>query len=339
MNGYLVAQGLRADGPGLAQDFLGVQLVLHKEGAPAAVRISVVVRGQERKEEGKLSPPLLAPHFHHGFLELVIAVRLSHVGAALIPEDALGGVPYNGFHAAVPDEFRSLGPAVGLFLHGIQVLEFLLGKAGAVYGLTGHPGLDAAAAPGIHNDAHGHAQGLGQALSKEVCHGRSLGRYGAVGVGPNGIHIGLGLGALAGFDVKDANQRSGFRSGHDGLRGTFHFLEAKAGDGHLHIGLSAAKPDFSQHNVVHRKGFLPGFHRKRVSGARSLSGGNAYPPGAIGLHRGPVGLAIPDHFHLLARVSPPPNRGLGFLLQDGVVGENVRKHQGCQENHALHTYF
>ena len=321
---YLVAQGFRADGPGLAQDFLRVQLVFHKEGTPAAIGIAVLIRSEEREDEGKFSPPLPAPHLHHGLLQLVVAMRLAHVGTALVPEDALGGIAHDGRHPAVPDEFRGLRPAVRLLLNRIQVSEFLLRKAGAVNDFAGHPGLNPAAAPGIDDDTHRHVQAFGQAFGKEIAHGRCPGRHGAVGVGPMGVYVLLRRGFLGGLDVKDTHLRGGFRGREDSLRCALNLLETKALDGHFHIGLAGANPHFAQGDIVHGQALLATFYAKGV-GAAGLTGWEHYAPGAVIGHLG-YGLdAVPGsgHLHFGTGRSPAPDRDGGFPLQHSVVGKQM----------------
>ena len=331
MDRHLIADGLRAHGPGQRQDFLCVQLILHKEGTPAAVGIAVVVGSQQGEDKGKVKIPLPAPHFHHGFLQFVVAVRLAHVGAALVPDDALGGIAYDGLYAAVPDELRSFRPAVRLFLDGIHLVQFLLRESGSVDGLPGHPGLDAASAPGIYDDAYGNVQRCLEALGKEIAHGRCLGRHLGAAVFPAGLHIFYRLCALRGLDIEhtDVPGRSGSR--HNGLGSTLHFLEAEAAQRHLHIGLAAANPHFSQHDIAAGKGLLPRFHAKGADRSIGLAGGNDHLPAAVVLHGSLVLGSVPAYNNRLARISPSPYGNGTLLLQHGVVGENAGQDQtNCQ---------
>ena len=312
--GDFVAQGFGADGPGVVNEFLRIQLGFNEVRTPATVGIAVLIRGQERIDERQFPAPGRTPGTHHLRLQLVITV-LADVGAALIPENALGGIAHDGRHAAVPDEFRRFRPAVRLLFNGVNGLAVLRRDAGSIDHVIGHPRLNPTAAPGVDDDAHRHAQAPGEPPGKEVAHGRGLCRDGAVGVGPMGVHVFLGACFLGGLDVEHAHLRGGFRRCQNGFRGAFNLLKTKSLDGHFHVGLAGANPHFTQGNVVHGEGLLAGFDTEGV-GAAGLTGWEDHAPGAVIGHLG-YGLgAVPGagDLHLGTGLAPAPHGDGGFPL-------------------------
>ena len=323
MHSDLVSQGLGAHRPGIAEDLLRVELVLDEVAAPAAVGIAVLVRGKEGKDERKVYSPGSAPHFHHGFLELVITF-LADIGASLIPDDALCSITGDGSHAPVPDEFRSLGPAVRLLLDCIDCIQFLLGKTRIVYYILRHPGLYAAAAPGIYDNAHRYAQALCEPLRKEITHCRCPRNHIGRRERPCSLDIIDGLGFLRSLYIENTHVLCRFHGIHDGIRGTFHFLEAEAAYGHLHVGLAAAEPYFAQHHVRNGNLVLSGNHVHGIRTAR-LTGGDGNPPRAVFLNGCLVRAVVPGraHTHCLSRLSPAPYIHIGLPLKHHVVRENM----------------
>ena len=327
MDGNLVAEGFQTHGVGIRRCFHGAHLGAHEIGAPAAVGISVAVGGEERVDKRHvLVAPLVTPHLHHCGLEFVVAV-LAYVGAALIPQEAPCAIARHGLHAAVPDELRIPWP-FRMRLQGLNLRQFFCRYPGAFDGFHRHPGFNAAAAPGVHDDAHGHSKGLREPLGKEITHGGNACCYSRAGKLPLRVNIVLRLREARRIDLENADVPGGFRGVQDGVAGAFNLLKAVAANRHVHVGLAGAYPDLSKHHVVHDKGFLATAYVQGV-GAAGLAGRYFHPPRAILCNSRFYCLEIPGvaHAYGLAGISPTPDIHRAFALQHGVVREYMREPQ------------
>ena len=210
------------------------------------------------------------------------------------------------------------------------------GNTGAFHGRHGHPRLDAAAAPGIHDDAHRHAKTARQLLREQIRHGRCICILLTVSKLPNIRNIFQFHMHRIGSHIQHADARSIFLRLHQVRPESFHFLEAEAAHRHLHVRLPAADPDFPEHHVGYRQVFLAGANGDRIRAA-GRAGGQRHPPSAVVGHPGLDGGAVPGTLDRdgLARFPPAPHGSGGLLLKDHVVGERMGqlKRLRLQEGH------
>ena len=336
MDGNLVAEGFQTHGVRIRRCFHGAHLGAHEIRAPAAVGISVAVGSQKRvNERHVLVSPLVPPHLNHCGLELVVAV-LAYVGATLVPQEAPCAIAGNGLHAAVPDEFRIPGP-FRMRLQRLNLRQFFCRYSGALDGLLRHPGLNAAAAPGVHDDAHRHSKGLREPLGEEITHGGNACCHGRAGKLPLRFNIVLRLREARCINLENADVPGGFRGVQDGVAGAFNLLEAVAANRHVHVGLTGAYPDLSKHHVVHDKGFLATAYVQGV-GAAGLAGRYFHPPRAVLCNSRFYCLEIPGvaHVYGLAGISPTPDIHRAFALEHGVIREYMREPEVCGTEGSVH---
>src|ERR1041384_3899594 len=112
-------------------------------------------------------------------------------------------------------------------------------------------------------------------------------------------------------------------------RGLLQFEILRAIDGHRHVRLSRAEPDFADEHILDGDGVLP-LHLKRRDLAR-LEPGKFHHPFTVRAGLGGFALTGYADGDLLARVGPTPNRHGGIPLKDQVIGEyggqfHVRAH-------------
>ena len=329
MDGYFVAQGLQAHRIAVGRDLRGMHLRPHKGRTPAAVRRAVIVRSQQRENERHplTSAPGFAPAFHHSGLQQVIA-GLADIGAALIPQKTFGGITGNRRDAAVPDGRHAVGPETRLLTKRLDLRQRFARYTGLLHAFHGHPRLDAAAAPGVDHDADGDSQVAGKPLGKEISHGGSLGTDLRIGPFPAVFDICLHHMRRIGLHVEKTDAVCIFSGLEQLLAKAVDLLETETAHRHFHVGLAAADPHLAQRDVGNRQLFLAAGNgqRERYAGGGC---GQGHPPGAVVSHPG-TDLGTPGafHGHGLAGRTPAPYRSGGLLLQDHMVGKEMRQAQG-----------
>ena len=321
--------------------------------------VAIAVRRQLHEVEREVPlAPEVAPAPDQGLLLLEVELAVHAVGFALVPDGAADGEGDEGVdHAVVEPGVARVGiggQEVGAYgrhlggelvllgggprghgpgIQGGQVLGQLLlvllrerlrekhlvvqllegGHDGEALGRR--PGLDAGAAPGGVDQPEGHLEFAMQVAAKEVERG------GESRHGPGRADLPFGL-----HDVR--LRRAGRRARHRvqpdirvvGGGGLLLRTDAP-GNGHLHVRLPRADPDFAHGDVGVGEGVLLAPHRQRQAGAH-FHGGQIDAPFALGGGGGGGLLLAEGDGDLLIRARPTPHGQLAALLEHHVRPED-----------------
>ena len=180
--------------------------------------------------------------------------------------------------------------------------------------IGGDPGLDRGAADGRVNEADGDAERVVEFAAEEIqCGGKGADALGGA-KHPTALAGGLrGIG-VRGFFFKVADERK--------IGGAFFGLVILcAVDGHGHVGLTGAEPDFADEHVLNgdRVGALD---RQRTGGGAGGETGEGDLPGAVAGCGGSDGLAGEVDGDFLAGRGGAPDGDTDVALEDHVVGED-----------------
>ena len=134
----------------------------------------------------------------------------------------------------------------------------------------------------------------------------------------------LGLGSIVPGDRKHPEERGG-PGLPDGLQGSLDPLMVPSADGHFHVGLAAADPDFSNQHVVQAQFFAVA--DADAVGASGIGRVHQYAPVPCLFGPRTVFPAIPGGLHLDGRcpVGRPPDQDPGIPLEDHAVSQQAGK--------------